>query len=159
MTDGWHQDFIDILRDPHNPKWDKVTTPKVIEMDERELEQFEAWASCERFSVIRMSQGSHDTYASLSTEFAWLAWQASRAALAPAQPSEWISVKDRLPASGAWVLAHNGKWTGVATYEVLAEWLNERWRDEHSEFVEMLGPAVTHWIPLPAAPSPTKDET
>ncbi|MDR5756976.1 DUF551 domain-containing protein [Caballeronia sp. LZ035] len=82
-----------------------------------------------------------------------------RAALAPAQPSGWISVMHRLPTSNTWVLAHNGKWTGVAKYEVLAEWIDERWRDEHSEFVEKLGPTVTHWMPLPAAPSPTKDQT
>lgn len=91
-----------------------------------------------------------NTFGYDSQEASIKAWN-RRAALAATQAG-WVSVNDRLPTSSVWVLAHNGKWTGVATYEVLAEWIDERWRDERSEFVEKLGPTVTHWMPLPAAP-------
>ncbi|HGL6719961.1 DUF551 domain-containing protein [Burkholderia contaminans] len=66
---------------------------------------------------------------------------------------EWISVSDRLPPADVWVLAHNGRWTGVAMYTSTAEFVDESWQDERHEFIELLGPAVTHWTPLPAAPS------
>ena len=63
----------------------------------------------------------------------------------------------RLPESDVPVLAHNGKWTGVAAW-MSGDYLEplERWQDEHREFVEMMGPAITHWMPLP--PPPTSAE-
>jgi hypothetical protein len=66
----------------------------------------------------------------------------------------WVSVEERLPESDAPVLAHNGKWTGVAAW-MSGDYLEplERWQDEHREFIEMMGPAITHWMPLPPAPS------
>ncbi|WP_175796357.1 DUF551 domain-containing protein [Burkholderia anthina] len=64
---------------------------------------------------------------------------------------KWVSVSDRLPARGTWVLAHNGKWIGSAAHFPDNE-VRERWQDEHREFIELLGPAVTHWMPMPAAP-------
>jgi len=51
------------------------------------------------------------------------------------------------------VLAHNGKWTGVATHLSESEWTDEHWQDERHEFIEMLGPKVTHWMPLPPPPT------
>lgn len=66
---------------------------------------------------------------------------------------EWVSVRDRLPANDTWVLAHNGKWTGVAMYVSAAEFVDESWQDERREFIELLGPAVTHWMPMPPAPN------
>ena len=65
----------------------------------------------------------------------------------------WVSVEERLPESDAPVLAHNGKWTGVAAW-MSGDYLEplERWQDEHREFIEMMGPAITHWMPLPAPP-------
>ncbi|MCA8351652.1 DUF551 domain-containing protein [Burkholderia cepacia] len=66
---------------------------------------------------------------------------------------EWIRVRDRLPANDTWVLAHNGKWTGVAMYVSAAEFVDESWQDERREFIELLGPAVTHWMPMPPAPN------
>ena len=69
----------------------------------------------------------------------------------------WVSVEERLPESDAPVLAHNGKWTGVAAW-MSGDYLEplERWQDEHREFIEMMGPAVTHWMPMPPAPSSAK---
>ena len=69
----------------------------------------------------------------------------------------WVSVEERLPESDAPVLAHNGKWTGVAAW-MSGDYLEplERWQDEHREFIEMMGPSVTHWMPMPPAPSIAK---
>lgn len=69
----------------------------------------------------------------------------------------WVSVEERLPESDAPVLAHNGKWTGVAAW-MSGDYLEplERWQDEHREFIEMMGPAITHWMPLPPPPSSAK---
>ncbi|WP_333976333.1 DUF551 domain-containing protein [Burkholderia cepacia] len=84
----------------------------------------------------------------------------STAPTTPTEPCpnlpEWVSVRDRLPSNDVWVLAHNGKWTGVAMYASAAEFVDESWRDEHHEFIELFGPAVTHWMPMQAAP---KDAT
>jgi hypothetical protein len=77
-----------------------------------------------------------------------------------AQAGGWISVDERLPEPDGPVLAHNGKWTGVAAW-MSGEYLEplERWQDEHREFIEMMGPAITHWMPLPAAPGPADGES
>ena len=71
-----------------------------------------------------------------------------------AQAEGWISVDERLPEPDGPVLAHNGKWTGVAAW-MSGEYLEplERWQDEHREFIEMMGPAITHWMPLPLPPT------
>ena len=65
----------------------------------------------------------------------------------------WISVDERLPEPDGPVLAYNGKWTGVAAW-MSGEYLEplERWQDEHREFIEMMGPAITHWMKLPESP-------
>ncbi len=70
-----------------------------------------------------------------------------------AQAEGWISVDERLPEPDGPVLAHNGEWTGVAAW-MSGEYLEplERWQDEHREFVEMMGPAITHWMKLPESP-------
>ena len=70
----------------------------------------------------------------------------------------WISVDERLPEPDGPVLAHNGKWTGVAAW-MSGDYLEplERWQDEHREFIEMMGPAITHWMPLPAPPLPASE--
>ncbi len=72
----------------------------------------------------------------------------------------WISVDERLPEPDGHVLAHNGKWTSVAAW-MSGEYLEplERWQDEHREFIEMMGPSITHWMPLPAAPGPADGES
>ena len=72
----------------------------------------------------------------------------------------WISVDERLPEPDGPVLAYNGRWTGVAAW-MSGEYLEplERWQDEYRGFIEMMGPAITHWMPLPAAPGPADGES
>lgn len=74
----------------------------------------------------------------------------------PAESAEvWIAVSERLPEANRWVLVHNGKWTGVGVYRPAPTYANEPeeyWQDEHCEFIELLGPKVTHWQPLPTPP-------
>ncbi|MEI2416155.1 DUF551 domain-containing protein [Orrella sp. JC864] len=67
---------------------------------------------------------------------------------------QWIDVRDRLPEPDEPVLVHNGRWTGVGAW-MSGEYLEpiERWQGEHREFIEMSGPSVTHWQPLPAPPA------
>jgi hypothetical protein len=60
-----------------------------------------------------------------------------------------------MPFADQMVLVHNGKWTGLGKYvydptDFLDD--SERWQSEAGEFIEHLGPKVTHWMPLPAAP-------
>ncbi len=70
-----------------------------------------------------------------------------------AERARWIDVETRAPECGEWVLATNGKWTGVAAYFTDVVDSDEHWQDERREFIEMLGPKVTHWMPLPDAPT------
>jgi hypothetical protein len=68
--------------------------------------------------------------------------------------NSWVNVNDLLPTPGQWVLAHNGAWTGVGMYVVGDDVdRSERWQSEAREFIEHLGPKVTHWMPMPSAPN------
>jgi len=86
------------------------------------------------------------------------AWPALRAALS--RSGRWVPVSERLPTPDTWVLCHNGTWTGIGMHARLEDdgymEESERWQDEHYEFIEHLGPKVTHWQPLPAAPQEPK---
>ena len=86
------------------------------------------------------------------------ATQAAHPSLPEGMVGGWISVDQRLPESDVPVLAHNGKWTGVAAW-MSGDYLEplERWQDEHREFVEMMGPAITHWMTLPPPPTSSAD--
>ena len=67
----------------------------------------------------------------------------------------WVSVKERLPEPDVYVLIYNGKWIGVGRHRPLDDGYmeeSERWQSETSEFIEHLGPKVTHWMPLPEPP-------
>jgi hypothetical protein len=72
----------------------------------------------------------------------------------------WICVRERLPTNGVPVLVNNGKWTGVGAYYADSDYLHlgelEHWQDEHREFIECLGPRVTHWMPLPPPPAESR---
>lgn len=65
----------------------------------------------------------------------------------------WIHVEDGMPPPDTPVLAFNGQWIGVAAH-MSDPYLEdvERWQDEQREFIELFGPKVTHWAPLPAPP-------
>ena len=60
-------------------------------------------------------------------------------------PSKWISVEDRLPERGVWVLAyqHCG-WMGVAQIE------EDGWHWYTQDFVKLEDPIC--WMPLPEPP-------
>lgn len=70
------------------------------------------------------------------------------------QTGGWVSVDERLPEPDEPVLCFNGRWIGVGAW-MSGECLEdiERWQDEHREFIEMSGPAVSHWMPLPPSPA------
>jgi hypothetical protein len=64
-----------------------------------------------------------------------------------AVPEGWISVKERMPSEGDAVLVHNE--TIPRAGPIIARWNGHGWSSK-------LGTAdVTHWMPLPAAPSAT----
>lgn len=65
----------------------------------------------------------------------------------------WIPCSDRMPEANIYVLVSNGVWVGQGLYND-AKHLekDERWQDEHQEFIDLLHFPVTHWQPLPAFP-------
>ena len=71
-----------------------------------------------------------------------------------AQVPKWIPVTERLPEPDEWVLVSNGLWTGVGRYHPDEyEEPQTFWQSETSEFIELCGPKVLCWMPLPAAPT------
>ena len=79
---------------------------------------------------------------------------AARSACAPSPlaTQDWIPVTERLPERGVYVLVFNGNWRGMGQHIPEEEMPEERWQDEHSEFIELMGEKITHWMPLPPAP-------
>jgi hypothetical protein len=73
--------------------------------------------------------------------------------------AQWIPVEDRLPIPDEWVIVYNGKWRGIGRHRPLEDngymQESERWQDEHAEYIEHLGPRVTHWQPLQRPPVST----
>jgi hypothetical protein len=63
---------------------------------------------------------------------------------------QWISVKDRLPKIGEWVLI-NGPEVCQRVASPSSSWDWEfAWATDHHSFYEPT--CVTHWMPLPEAP-------
>lgn len=65
--------------------------------------------------------------------------------------NQWVSIKDKLPEVGVFVLLWNGHWRGVGRYcgdDVEDD--VERWQDETTEYIT---PEPTHWMALPAPPA------
>ncbi|MCO5780626.1 DUF551 domain-containing protein [Citrobacter meridianamericanus] len=71
----------------------------------------------------------------------------------PVTPDGWINCRERLPKPNKYVLVCNGVWVGVGMYNNAEHFEDdERWQDEHGEFIDLLHHPVTHWQSLPAAP-------
>ncbi|WP_316992772.1 DUF551 domain-containing protein [Enterobacter asburiae] len=71
----------------------------------------------------------------------------------PVIPDGWVACSERMPSPNQYVLVCNGVWVGMGMHndsEHLED--DERWQDEHHEFIDLLHHPVTHWMPLPAAP-------
>ena len=62
--------------------------------------------------------------------------------------NEWVSVEDRLPASGQNVIATNGSDVGEAWYASLSR----SWYRYNGLEWNRICREVTHWMPLPAPP-------
>ena len=71
-------------------------------------------------------------------------------------PNEWVSVEDRLPASGQNVIATNGSDVGEAWYASLSR----SWYRYNGLEWNRICREVTHWTPLPEPPGrrPTEGE-
>ncbi|MBV8042525.1 DUF551 domain-containing protein, partial [Pluralibacter sp.] len=80
-----------------------------------------------------------------------------RCCRSPVSPDGWIPVSERMPEPNIFVLVSNGVWVGLG-FQSDAEHLeeDERWQDEHYEFIDRLHFPVTHWMPLPATPQQDK---
>ena len=68
-------------------------------------------------------------------------------AFEPKRPNErvleWISVKDRLPVEGSYILAYSEHGSG---YSICVKYYR------HKRFWNSKGEEVTHWMPLPEPP-------
>lgn len=69
-------------------------------------------------------------------------------------PNEWVSVEDRLPASGQNVIATNGSDVGEAWYASLSR----SWYRYNGLEWNRICREVTHWMPLPAPPDSRQPE-
>ena len=122
-------------------------TPERIE---QERQAFEAWMA-ERYPTNPQTERVGDEYSRLGTQYKWEGWQAKAA------QSEWISVEDRLPGIGEFVLVFRN-WDGKLSQCVDRLELHhdcekpegeQDWYDVlYSDIYE-----VTHWQPLPAPPT------
>ena len=90
-------------------------------------------------------------------EIALKAIESSRLA-APKPEGQWISVRDRLPDIGVFVLCYSRySWCGVARRFDDVPGCPFEWIDEGANYIDSRW--ITHWMPLPAAPAPgTKGE-
>ncbi|HBV7425864.1 TPA: DUF551 domain-containing protein [Citrobacter freundii] len=99
----------------------------------------------------------------LDTHRKWMAegWNRCRAAMLQAEPvsnsdelpDSWVACSERMPSPNQYVLVCNGVWVGMGMHnnsEHLGD--DERWQDEHGEFIDLLHHPVTHWQLLPTAP-------
>lgn len=68
---------------------------------------------------------------------------------------DWIDVRDRMPEPGQFVLAHGpacAGWVGGPNTAVF-RWYDGDWWDANMDAEQCHSTLVTHWMPLPGAPS------
>jgi len=78
-------------------------------------------------------------------------YKAAKESNSPEKPDGWISVKDRLPEIGEWVLI-NGPEVCQRIESPSASWKAEyAWNTDHESFY--YPEDITHWMPLPKPPT------
>ncbi|MDW5502937.1 DUF551 domain-containing protein [Pseudomonas lundensis] len=83
----------------------------------------------------------------------WNAYRAELMAQPVSQGCNWIACSEKMPEPNKYVQVSNGVWVGIGMYNDAEHFEDdERWQDEHNEFIDLLHHPVTHWMPLPAAP-------
>ena len=122
-------------------------TPKRIE---QERLAFEAWMA-ELYPTNPQTERVGDEYSRLGTQYKWEGWQAK------ATQSEWISVEDRLPGIGEFVLVFRN-WDGklsqcVDRLELHHDCEKPEGEQDWYDFLYSDIYEVTHWQPLPAPPT------
>ena len=122
-------------------------TPERIE---QERQAFEAWMA-ERYPTNPQTERVGDEYSRLGTQYKWEDWQAKAA------QSEWISVEDRLPGIGEFVLVFRN-WDGklsqcVDRLELHHDCEKPEGEQDWYDFLYSDIYEVTHWQPLPAPPT------
>lgn len=66
----------------------------------------------------------------------------------------WVACSEQMPEPNKYVQVSNGVWVGIGMYNDADNFEDdERWQDEHNEFIDLLHHPVTHWMPLPDMPS------
>ncbi|CAI1761935.1 DUF551 domain-containing protein [Serratia proteamaculans] len=114
-------------------------------------EIFEMAAEVERLGL----RGAYGAYAAgwNACRAAMLAQPISQGCNSPVIPDGWVTCSERMPEPNKYVQVSNGVWVGIGMYNDAEHFENdERWQDEHQEFIDLLYSPVTHWMPLPAAP-------
>ena len=117
----------------------RMSTLADLERVERELRDDASPHLGDGWSLHRKRQA--DTIAAFIAEHGW-------------QPIETA------PRDGAFVLVWNGYWISAAKYwEPYDGTYRRGWVSETTELLELIEPQPTHWMPLPAAPSGTKENS
>lgn len=103
-----------------------------------DIKGFKAWAESKKLSTDGETGRNYSyTFYDSKTQAAWDAWQAKAQAV-----PEWISVKDKFPEIGVYVMVflekqgHNPTTYNFCQYTKFGFHLSN----------------VTHWMPLPSAP-------
>lgn len=80
-------------------------------------------------------------------------------AATPSAPNSWIACSEQMPEPNKHVQVSNGVWVGIGMYNDAEHFEDdERWQDEHNEFIDLLHHPVTHWMPLPTAPGASNEK-
>jgi hypothetical protein len=127
-------------------------------MSEQMRKEFEAHMVKQNVCTSLARHRSDDSYRTISVQRAWELWQAALATQPQApQGGGWINIDERLPESGVRVLVmlSDPEDTGwVVKTPWIALWMNGYWHDCDAIAD---GCPITHWMPLPLAPTETPE--